>query len=176
MAALTHGDRLRLRNSNHAFDPAYNTTDHTADDAANHGADWTGRALTHGDALLAPAYNALGLGRERCRNSGNNDSSHRELRLHEQAPLLMFAPSANDAEILVSALWHHREANVAANQQNRSSASGTTARRFPIFRSGGRGSSPTILDIMGLMQPLRLSPLSAINLHRPAGVPNTAVR
>jgi len=132
MAALADGDRLRLRNSNHAFDPAYNTTDHTADDAANHGPDWTGRALTHGDALLAPTYNALGLGRERCRNSGNNDSSHRELRLHEQAPLLMFAPSTNDAENLVSALWHHREANVAANQQNRSSACGYY--RKAIFR------------------------------------------
>jgi len=92
MAAVMDGDRLRLRNSNHAFDAAYNTTDHAANDTANHGPDRTGRALTHGDALLAPTYNALGLGRERRRNSGNNDSSHRELRLHEQAPLLNVRP------------------------------------------------------------------------------------
>jgi hypothetical protein len=75
-----------LRNSNHALDATHNATDHTADDTTNHGADWTGGALTDGDALLASTHNALRLRRERCRNSGNNDDSHDELRLHEQTP------------------------------------------------------------------------------------------
>ncbi len=84
-AAVTDGDRL-LRNSDHAFDPAHDAADHTAHDATNHGADWTGRALADGDALLASTHNALGLGRKRRRKRGNNDDSHDELRLHEQTP------------------------------------------------------------------------------------------
>jgi hypothetical protein len=80
-----------LRNSDHAFDPAHDATDHTAHDATNHGAHWTGVPLADGDALLASTHNALCLGRERCRKSGSNDGSHDELRLHEQTPLPMFA-------------------------------------------------------------------------------------
>jgi hypothetical protein len=84
-------DRGRLlRNSDHAFDSAHHTTDHTADHATNDGADRTGGALADGDALLASTNNALGLGRKRRRKSGNDDGSHRELRLHEQTPLPMF--------------------------------------------------------------------------------------
>jgi hypothetical protein len=75
-----------LRNSNHAFDSSHDAADHTAHHGTNRGADWTGRALTYGDALLASTDNALGLGRERRRNSGDNDHGHDELRLHEQTP------------------------------------------------------------------------------------------
>ena len=46
---MTDVDGL-LRNSNHALDAAHNATDYTTDDAANHRADRTGGALTHGDA------------------------------------------------------------------------------------------------------------------------------
>jgi hypothetical protein len=117
-AAVTDGARL-LRNSDHAFDPAHDAADHTAHDATNHGADRTGGALADGDALLASTHNALGLGRKRRRKRGNNDDSHDELSLHEQTPLPMFAVSPNHAVDLVSPLWRQREANVAANQQNR---------------------------------------------------------
>src|SRR5215467_3809753 len=74
-AAVTHGNSF-LRNSDHAFDAAHHATDHTAHHATNHGADRTGRALTNGDALLASTDDALSLGRERHRNSGNNDGGH----------------------------------------------------------------------------------------------------
>jgi hypothetical protein len=117
-AAVADGDRL-LRNSDHTFDPAHDAADHTAHDATNHGADWTGRALADGDALLASTHNALGLGRERRRKCGNNDDSHDELRLHEQTPPPDVCGFATDAKDLVLALWRQREANVAANQQNR---------------------------------------------------------
>ena len=80
MAAMT--DRL-LRNSNHAFHPAHHAANYTAHHATNHRADGTGRALAYGDALLTSTDNALGVGGRR--NSGNNDGSHDELRLHEQA-------------------------------------------------------------------------------------------
>ncbi|SRR6266481_666827 len=90
IAAVTDGARL-LRNSDHTFDPAHDAADHTAHYATNHGADWTGRALAYGDALLASTHNALGLGRKRRRKRGNNDDSHDELRLHEQTPLLISA-------------------------------------------------------------------------------------
>jgi len=108
-----------LRNSDHAFDAAHNPTDHTAHYAANHGAHRSRRALAYGDALLASTHNALGLGRERCRKSGNNDGGHCKLCLHERTPLLMSAVSTTDAVDLVPPLWHQREANVAADQQNR---------------------------------------------------------
>ena len=114
-AAVT--DRL-LRNPDHAFDPADHAADHTAHDATNHGADWTGRALAYGDALLASTHNALGSSRKRRRKRGNDDS-HDELRLHEQTPPPDVCGFETDAKDLVSALWRQREANVAANQQNR---------------------------------------------------------
>jgi hypothetical protein len=116
---MTDRDRL-LRNPDHAFDPADDAADHTAHDATDHGTDWTGGALAYGHALLASTHNALGLGRKRRRKRGNNDDSHDELGLHEQTPLPMFAVSPNHAVDLVSPLWRQREANVAANQQNRS--------------------------------------------------------
>ena len=94
IAAVTDGDRL-LRNSDHAFDASHHAADHTAHHATNDGADRTGRALPDGDALLASTHNALGLGPERRRNSGNNDDSHDELRLHEHTPLPMFADSTD---------------------------------------------------------------------------------
>jgi hypothetical protein len=87
---MTDGDRL-LRNSDHAFDSSHHAADHTAHHATNDGADRTGGALPNGNALLAPTYNALGLGRKRRRKSGNDDDSCDEL--HEQAPLPMFAVS-----------------------------------------------------------------------------------
>jgi len=90
IAAVMDGDGL-LRNSNYAFDSSHHAADHTAHDATDHGADWTGRALAYGHALLASAHNALGLGRKRRRKRGNNDDSHDELRLHEQTPLPMSA-------------------------------------------------------------------------------------
>jgi hypothetical protein len=77
-----------LRNSNHTFDAADYTTDHTTHHSTNDGADRTGRALTDGDALLASTHNALSLRRERRRKSRDNDDSHCELRLHEQTPPL----------------------------------------------------------------------------------------
>src|SRR5260370_42092413 len=101
-AAVADGARL-LRNPDHAFDPADDAADHTAHDATDHGADWTGRALAYGHALLASTHNALGLGRKRRRKRGNNDS-HDELRLHEQTPLPMSALSPNHAVDLVSPL------------------------------------------------------------------------
>ena len=115
---MTDRDRL-LRNPDHAFDPADDAADHTAHDATDHGADWTGGALAYGHALLASTHNALGLGRKRRRKRGNNDDSHDELRLHEQTPPPDVCGFATDAKDLVLALWRQREANVAANQQNR---------------------------------------------------------
>src|SRR5712671_2312477 len=111
-AAVTDRDGL-LRNSNYAFDATHNATDHTAHHPTNDGANRTGGALTDGDALLASTHNALGLRRERRRNSGNNDDSYRELRLHEQTPPPDVCGSTTDAMDLVSPLWRQREANVA---------------------------------------------------------------
>ena len=115
---MTDRGRL-LRNPDHAFDPADDAADHTAHDATDHGTDWTGGALAYGHALLTSTHNALGLGRKRRRKRGNNDDSHDELRLHEQTPLPMFAVRTTTSDLL-SVLWRQREANVAANQQNRS--------------------------------------------------------
>jgi hypothetical protein len=118
-AAVMDGRRL-LRNPNHAFDPTHDATDHAAHDATNHGTDRPGRALPDGDALLASTHDALGLGRKRRRQRGNNDDGHDELRLHEQTPPPdVCGFSTNGTADLVSPLWRQREANVAANQQNR---------------------------------------------------------
>jgi hypothetical protein len=84
-----------LRNSDHAFDATDHAADHTAHHAANDGADRTGGALAHGDALLAPTHNTLGLGRERHRKRGRNNDGNCKLSLHEQTPLLMFAVSTD---------------------------------------------------------------------------------
>jgi hypothetical protein len=91
-----------LRNSDHAFNAAYDAPNCTADDTADHGAHRTSRALAHGDTLLTSTDNPLGLGRKRRRKSGNNDNGHGELRLHGQTPLLMCAISTIDAKRLVS--------------------------------------------------------------------------
>ena len=93
--AMTVVVAVVMRNSQHALNSAHDATGHASDHTTNHSADRTGRALPDGDALLASTHNALGLGPERRRNSGNNDDSHDELRLHEHTPLPMFADSTD---------------------------------------------------------------------------------
>jgi hypothetical protein len=89
-----------LRNSDHTFDSSHHAADHTTHHATNHGADRTGGALADGNALLASTHNALRLGRERRRASGNDDDSYHELRLHEQTPLPMFAVSTGPTRLI----------------------------------------------------------------------------
>src|SRR5260370_3113533 len=99
IAAMTDRGRL-LRNSDHTFDSSHHAADHTAHHATNHGADRTGGALADGDALLASTHNALRLGRERRRASGNDNHSHHELRLHTQTPLPIFPVSTGPPRLI----------------------------------------------------------------------------
>ncbi|MDI9848535.1 hypothetical protein QM467_10750 [Rhodoblastus sp. 17X3] len=77
---------MALRSAHHAFDAANNAPGDSTDNAANCGANRASRAPTFGGASLAALNNALSLGAERHRKSGENESGFDQAGFHKKTP------------------------------------------------------------------------------------------